>query len=95
LPVVEPNPSGDIPDTTVRALQGRIRQQELTAKLGATALQGASLDQLLTATARLTAEGLGVEFARFWNISSNLLLIRAGVGWDAGVIGVASVCADL
>ncbi|ULO23735.1 hypothetical protein [Methylocystis sp. SB2] len=33
------------------ALQRRIRQQEILAELGVSALQGASLDQLLTDTA--------------------------------------------
>ena len=96
-PIVESNPSGDKPDTGIRALQDRIRQQELLAELGVTALQGASLDQLLTETARLTAKGLHVEFCKILEHipSSNRLLVRAGVGWDAGVIGVASVGADL
>ncbi len=95
-PIVESNPSGDNPDTGIRALQDRIRQQELLAELGVTALQGASLDQLLTETARLTAKGLRVEFCKILEHipSSNRLLVRAGVGWDAGVIGVASVGAD-
>jgi two-component sensor histidine kinase len=96
-PVVEPNPSGDQPDTGMRALQDRIRQQELLAELGVTALQGASLDRLLSETARLTAVGLRVEFCKILEHipASNRLLVRAGVGWDAGVIGVASVGADL
>ncbi len=96
-PIVEANPSGDQPETGVRALQDRIRQQELLAELGVTALKGASLDQLLTETARLTAAGLRVEFCKILEHvpSTNRLLVRAGVGWDAGVIGVASVGADL
>ena len=96
-PIVEPNPSGDSPDTSMRALQDRIRQQELLAELGVTALQGASLDQLLAETARLTAEGLGVEFCKVLELipSSNRLLVRAGVGWDPDVVGIASVGSDL
>lgn len=96
-PIVESNPSGDSPDTGMRALQDRIRQQELLAELGVTALQGASLDQLLAETARLTAKGLDVEFCKVLEHipSSNRLLVRAGVGWDAGVVGNASVGTDL
>ena len=56
-PVVEPPPNGEAPDLTRRALQQRIRQQEILAELGVIALQGASFDQLLSDTARLTAEG--------------------------------------
>jgi GAF domain-containing protein len=73
-----------------------IRQQELLAQLGVTALQGAPLEELLKETSRLTAEGLGVEFCKVLEYipSSNLLLVRAGVGWHAGVVGVATVGAD-
>ena len=43
-PVVEQKPSGGASDLTMRALQQRIRQQEILAELGVTALQGASFD---------------------------------------------------
>ena len=43
----------------MRALEDRIRQQELLAELGVRALQGATFDELLNETARLTAIGLG------------------------------------
>jgi two-component sensor histidine kinase len=96
-PLVEPNPSGDRAKTGIRALEDRIRQQELLAELGVKALQGASFDELLNETARLTAIGLDVEFCKVLEHipSSNRLLVRAGVGWDEGVIGVATVGADL
>ena len=57
-PVVETQPNEQQPDLTMRALEERIRQQEILAELGVAALQGASLEQLLTDTARLTARGL-------------------------------------
>ncbi len=96
-PLIEPNPSGDRAETGMRALKERIRQQELLAELGVKALQGASFDELLNETARLTAIGLDVEFCKVLEHipSSNRLLVRAGVGWDEGVIGVATVGADL
>lgn len=96
-PIIEAKPQGDFPDLTFRALQQRIRQQEILAELGVTALQGASFDTLLTETARLTADGLRAEFCKVLEHipSENRLLVRAGVGWDAGVVGVASVGADL
>lgn len=95
-PIVEASPSGGAPDTGMLALNARIRQQELLAELGVTALKGASFDTLLTETARLTAEGLDVEFCKVLEHvpSTNRLLVRAGVGWDAGVIGTVSVGAD-
>ena len=96
-PIIEPNPSGDSPETGMRALQARIRQQELLAELGVTALRGVSFDELLNETARLTAAGLDVEFCKILEHipSSNRLLVRAGVGWNADVVGIATVGADL
>lgn len=96
-PVVEPNPQGDTPDVTLRALEQRIRQQEILAELGVTALQGAPFDELIAETARLTALGLDVEFCKVMEHvpAEGRLLIRAGVGWGPDVIGVASVGADL
>jgi hypothetical protein len=92
-PLVEPNPSGDGAETGISALKDRIRQQELLAELGVKALQGASFNELLNETARLTAIGLDVEFCKVLEHipSNNRLLVRAGVGWDEGVIGVATV----
>jgi two-component sensor histidine kinase len=96
-PLVEPSPQGDSPDLTLRALSQRIRQQEILAELGVSALQGAAFDELLAGTARLTAEGLRVEFCKVLEHipSENRFLVRAGVGWGPGVVGVASVGADL
>lgn len=96
-PIVEPSPEGDNPDLTHRALRQRIRQQEILAELGVKALQGASFDELLTETAHLTSEGLQTEFCKVLEYfpSENRLLVRAGVGWQPGVIGVATIGADL
>ena len=95
--MVEPKPAGGASDLTLRALQQRIRQQEILAELGVTALQGASFDTLLADTARLTAEGLRAEFCKVLEYipAENELLVRAGVGWDAGVVGTARIGADL
>ncbi len=96
-PIVEPKPDDEGPDMTLRALEQRIRQQEILAELGVSALQGAALDQLLTDTVQLTAEGLRAEFCKVLELipSENRFLVRAGVGWNPGIIGVASVGADL
>ena len=92
---VEPKPAADADPS--RGLQQRIRQQEILAELGVTALQGASFDQLLTDTVRLTAQGLDAEFCKVLELlpSENKFLVRAGVGWSRGVVGVAKVGADL
>jgi two-component sensor histidine kinase len=96
-PVVEPRPDERQPDVTMRSLEERIRQQELLAELGVAALQGAPLDALLTEAARLTSRGLRAEFCKVLEYipSEKRLLVRAGVGWNQGVVGEASVGADL
>jgi two-component sensor histidine kinase len=75
----------------------RIRQQEILAELGVFALQGAPFLDLLNHTARLTAEGLEAEFCKVLEHrpAENRLFVRAGVGWDEGIVGSASVGADL
>ena len=84
-------------DITERALRLRIRQQEILAELGVLALQGANFVDLLNYTARLTAEGLGAEYCKVLEYipEEERLLVRAGVGWQDGVVGSASVGADL
>jgi two-component sensor histidine kinase len=97
-PIVEPSPDGTATaDLTLRALRLRVRQQEILAELGVLALQGPSLDRLLGQTAHLTAEGMEAEFCKVLEFlpSENCLLVRAGVGWSAGVVGSAKVGADL
>jgi two-component sensor histidine kinase len=98
-PVVENPPSDDQQEQnlTSRALQQRIRQQEILAELGVIALQGATFDELLSRTAELTAEGLRAEFCKVLEYvpERNLFLVRAGVGWGPGVVGVATIGADL
>lgn len=96
-PVIEPSPEGDAPDVTLRALNQRIRQQELLAELGVTALQNPPFQELLDRTAALTAVGLQADFSKVLQYlpQDKRLLVRAGVGWPPGVIGEASVGADL
>jgi len=97
-PVVEQKPSHEVAeDLTGRARRLRIRQQELLAELGVLALQGTSLIDMLNHAARMTAEGSGVEYCKVLEYvpADNRLLVRAGVGWHEGVVGNATVGADL
>jgi two-component sensor histidine kinase len=96
-PVVEAAPKDGASDVNLLALRQRIRQQEILAELGVMALKGANFDKLLEETARLTAEGLRAEFCKVLeNIpEENRLLLRAGTGWASGVVGKATVGADL
>ena len=96
-PVVEEKPEEGPPDLTLRALEQRIRQQEILSELGVLALQGAAFDTLLAETVRLTAEGLRVQFCKVLRYvpEENRLLVQAGVGWDPGIVGVASLGVDI
>ena len=94
--VVEQTPDGQAqPDLTGDALRLRVRQQEILAELGVLALQGIPFRRLLDQTARFTAEGLQ-EFAKILEYLpfENRFLVTAGVGWEPGVVGIATIGAD-
>jgi two-component sensor histidine kinase len=82
---------------SARALHVRIRQQELLAELGVLALQGTSFVEMLNHTVRVTAEGLSAEYCKVLEYipADKRLLVRAGIGWGEGVVGHATVGADL
>jgi len=94
-PVIESG--GETVDLTTRTLQLRIRQQEILAQLGVMALQGTAFAELLDHTARLTAEGMEAEFCKVLEYmpAQSRFLVRAGVGWNAGIVGHATIGADL
>jgi hypothetical protein len=68
-PVVEPKPGETAPPATSRALDKRIRQQEILAQIGVMALQGSGFERLLAETVRLTADGTEADSARFLSLS--------------------------
>lgn len=97
-PIVEQkSDGGHSDDLSARALRVRIRQQELLAELGVLALQGTSFVEMLNHTVRVTAEGLGAEYCKVLEYipADKRLLVRAGIGWGEGVVGHATVGADL
>ena len=79
------------------ALRQRIRQQEILSELGVAALGRIPLQELLDSAVRMAAEGLEAELCKVLEYipSENRLLLRAGIGWDPGLVGIASVGADL
>ncbi|GAC1329105.1 MAG: histidine kinase dimerization/phosphoacceptor domain -containing protein [Beijerinckiaceae bacterium] len=96
--IVEPGPAPHVPEAlNSAAYELRVRQQEILTELGLLALRGTPFPELLDHTARLTAEGLRAEFCKVLEYlpEENRLLVRAGVGWDTGVVGSATVGADL
>jgi two-component sensor histidine kinase len=84
-------------ELTAAALGARVRQQEILAELGVLALRGTPFTELLDHTARLAAEGLGAEFGKILEFmpADRRFLVRAGVGWSPGVVGTATIGADL
>jgi len=84
------------PELSIEALRLRVRQQELLADFGVLALKGTLFPQLLHEAARVVADGLKAEFAKVLKYlpEQNKFLVCAGVGWDPGVVGVATIGAD-
>jgi two-component sensor histidine kinase len=95
--VVEPSPQGNQDDTGARALALRLRQQEILAELGVVSLQRTPFRELLDRTVQFAAEGLEAELCKILEYipEDNRMLMRAGVGWNPGLVDVASVGADL
>ena len=96
--VVEPRPAPPVSEELNRAAyELRVRQQQILSELGILALKGTPFPELLDHTARLTAEGLRADFAKVLEYlpDQNRLLVRAGVGWEPGVVGSATIGADL
>lgn len=66
-----------------------VRRQEALARFGEAALRSDDVQEILTEACRLVAEALDVNFAKVLEIDrqTNEALVRAGYGWDAGVVG--------
>lgn len=66
-----------------------LRQQAAIANFGSFALRQSDLLKVLSEAARVCAEGLDVPFSKVcrYRAAENDLLIEAGHGWQAGVVG--------
>ncbi|HEY8555149.1 MAG TPA: PAS domain S-box protein [Burkholderiales bacterium] len=80
-----------------RELAIRVRQQEAVARLGQRALARLDLQTFMDETALAVAETLGVEFCKVLELDAGgtELVLRAGVGWREGLVGVARMSAGL
>lgn len=78
-------------------LEARVRRQEAVARLGMSALSGTSIPDLVDEAAELVARTLGVGFAKVLELlpGGEALVVRAGVGWEPGTVGVATVGTNL
>ncbi|MCJ2018340.1 LuxR C-terminal-related transcriptional regulator [Methylobacterium sp. E-065] len=66
-----------------------MKRQRVLADFGEFALRSENLDEVLTEACRLVAQALGTTHAKVLEIQGDnqSLLVRAGVGWDPGVVG--------
>jgi two-component sensor histidine kinase len=97
-PIVETPPHGEGRlEVNERALRLRIRQQELLAHFGVRALKGIPFTELLEEAVHISAEGLNAELCKVLEFipAENQMVMRAGVGWDEGLVGTARLPADL
>ena len=78
-------------------LARRLQQQELVAAFGLFALRSHDLDAALTQACEIAAHGLATQLAKVLEFrpASNDFLLRNGVGWKPGVVGRATLGADL
>jgi len=70
-----------------------LRHQTALARFGELALKSDHLDEILTEACRLVGEALGTDLAKVVELQADgeTLLVRAGVGWKPGVVGIATI----
>ncbi|MBB5692935.1 PAS domain S-box protein [Muricoccus pecuniae] len=66
-----------------------LRRQEVLADFGDLALRSNDLDEVLNEACRQVGEALGTGRAKILEIErgGECLLVRAGIGWDPGIVG--------
>jgi signal transduction histidine kinase len=84
-------------DRVERTLRQRNLQQAAVALLGQHALTGPHMDDLFAAAVRDVAATMEVEFCKVMQLDPDgrTLLLRAGVGWEAGLVGSARVSSGM
>jgi two-component sensor histidine kinase len=75
----------------------RLRQVELVVGFGRFSLRHDEPQMILDEVCSIAADGLGARFAKVlaYDPSSLDFLVRAGIGWDQGVVGHARLGSDL
>ncbi len=78
-------------------LKTRARQQAAVAELGQKALAGQPLSMLIDQAVALIAQILDVEYCKVLKLlpDGKTLLLRAGVGWQEGLVGQATIDVEL
>lgn len=79
------------------ALEVHANRQALVAELSQLALAGIDLTTLMHETVTLVAQSLKVEYCKVLELLSDgdALVLRAGVGWQPGLVGYATVGAGM
>ena len=79
-----------------RTIEKLLRQQAELAKFGSFAFRESDLNKVLTEAARVCAESMSVPYAKIcrYRAAENDLLVEAGFGWHAGVVGTVVSAAD-
>ena len=75
--------------TNTRTIERLLRQQAALANFGSFAFSETDLEKVLSEAARICAESLGVPYSKIcrYRPLQNDLLVVAGYGWNAGVVG--------
>ncbi len=76
-----------------KQLRERVRQQEAIADLGLRALSGIDLQTFMREALRRLTRTLRIEYAKLLELDpgGQSFLLRAGVGWQEGLVGTARV----
>jgi len=83
-------------DTRVTGRDEQLRQQTVLARFGELALRSDDLDEILTKACQFVGDALGTDLAKVVELQKDgkTLLVRAGIGWKPGVVGVATIVAS-
>ena len=79
-----------------RELRDRIHQQRIVAQLGQRALATTDVDGFMRQVCETVADTLDTAYCKVLDLdeAADRLHLRAGVGWDDGVVGTATVPSD-
>ncbi len=80
-----------------RSLAMREREQTVVAELGQLALTNGNLSELFDTAVAMVADALKVEYCKILEVipSGEAVLLRAGLGWQEGLVGKAMISVGL
>jgi PAS domain S-box-containing protein len=82
--------------STTHREEDLLRQQNVLARFGETALRSDDLHEILQEACRLVGDALGTDLAKVMELQEDgtTLLVKAGVGWPPGVVGKVTLKAE-